>query len=246
MIKAILSCLLAINICIAAHESGHFIAARLYSIPIAKFTIGLPVTPSLLTLKHGETEFSLNLLPLGGYVSLRSDLSPAIAEKRLALAFGGPIASLIFGISLVFFGSVDRFGNVRHSFLYAMEAVVKISKSMWRTLLDTLNFRSSNEIIGFTDILSYSERAATMGFRKYCLFVGTLSITVAIINLLPIPPLDGFHALYAVVEMQVGQISGKIYSFLVTLGILFFIVSIVLNLLSKNKLVGYANEKPEC
>jgi len=52
---------------ILVHEVGHFIAARLLNIEVEEFGFGLP--PKMLTLFRWKgTEFTLNWLPLGGFV----------------------------------------------------------------------------------------------------------------------------------------------------------------------------------
>lgn len=64
------------------HELGHFIAAKLVGINVLEFGIGFP--PRLGRLfRLGETEFTLNLLPLGGFVRpLGEDMiGPASEDK---------------------------------------------------------------------------------------------------------------------------------------------------------------------
>ena len=50
------------------HESGHFLFAKWCGIRVDAFAIGFP--PTLFKKKKGETTYKLNLLPLGGYVSI--------------------------------------------------------------------------------------------------------------------------------------------------------------------------------
>lgn len=67
---------------IIIHELGHFFAARLVGINVLEFGIGFP--PRLTRLfMWGETEFTLNLLPLGGFVRpLGEDMiGPAAGDK---------------------------------------------------------------------------------------------------------------------------------------------------------------------
>lgn len=64
------------------HELGHFVAARLVGINVLEFGIGFPPRVGRLFLL-GETEFTLNLLPLGGFVRpLGEDMiGPASEDK---------------------------------------------------------------------------------------------------------------------------------------------------------------------
>lgn len=54
---------------ILAHEFGHFIVAKWFGMRVDEFGIGYP--PRALTLfKKGETEYTLNWLPFGGFVRI--------------------------------------------------------------------------------------------------------------------------------------------------------------------------------
>src|SRR5215472_7840381 len=53
---------------VIAHEFGHFIIAKRAGIRVDEFAIGFP--PRLFSFRRGETLYSINLLPLGGYVRM--------------------------------------------------------------------------------------------------------------------------------------------------------------------------------
>lgn len=53
---------------VLAHELGHFIAAKRAGIRVDEFGIGFP--PRIFSKKIGETRYSINLLPLGGFVKI--------------------------------------------------------------------------------------------------------------------------------------------------------------------------------
>lgn len=60
--------LAVLSILVLAHELGHFLAAKKAGIKVEEFGFGYP--PRLLSKKIGETVYSLNLLPIGGFVRL--------------------------------------------------------------------------------------------------------------------------------------------------------------------------------
>lgn len=60
--------LLILSFLVLIHEFGHFIMAKLNGVRVEEFAIGFP--PRLFTIKYGETNYSINLFPLGGYVKL--------------------------------------------------------------------------------------------------------------------------------------------------------------------------------
>lgn len=63
--------ILILSILIFVHELGHFVVAKLNGIRVEEFGFGIP--PRLFGKKFGETIYSLNLLPFGGFVKLTGE-----------------------------------------------------------------------------------------------------------------------------------------------------------------------------
>jgi regulator of sigma E protease len=87
------------------HEFGHFVAARLMKVDVDEFGIGLP--PRALKLFHWKgTDFTLNWLPLGGFVRPKGENDPNIEGGlaaanpwvRLGVLFAGPLMNLLAGV----------------------------------------------------------------------------------------------------------------------------------------------------
>jgi regulator of sigma E protease len=57
---------------VVVHEIGHFIMARRGGVEVEEFGIGFPPKAKVLAKKHG-TEYTLNWLPLGGFVRLKGE-----------------------------------------------------------------------------------------------------------------------------------------------------------------------------
>ena len=60
--------ILVLAIIILVHELGHFIAAKKNGLIVEEFGFGFP--PKIFSIKKGGTVYSLNLLPLGGFVKI--------------------------------------------------------------------------------------------------------------------------------------------------------------------------------
>lgn len=60
--------LLILTILVLIHELGHFLVAKKLGIKVEEFGFGLP--PRVWGIRRGETLYSLNLLPIGGFVKL--------------------------------------------------------------------------------------------------------------------------------------------------------------------------------
>lgn len=107
MIK-ILIAILVFGVIIAVHEFGHYIVAKLSDIKVNKFAIGMG--PAIFKFQKGETEYSLRLLPFGGFCEMEgedknSDNKRAFNNKpvinRMAVIAAGAIMNLILGFVLI-------------------------------------------------------------------------------------------------------------------------------------------------
>lgn len=65
---SILILIVSLALLILAHECGHFIVAKKSGVRVDEFGIGFP--PKLCGKKYGETEYTVNLLPFGGFVRI--------------------------------------------------------------------------------------------------------------------------------------------------------------------------------
>ena len=74
IIITILASLLVFGAVIAIHEFGHFAAAKLSGIQVNEFAIGMG--PALWKKIAGGTQYTLRLLPVGGYVAMEGEGSP--------------------------------------------------------------------------------------------------------------------------------------------------------------------------
>jgi regulator of sigma E protease len=100
---------------IILHELGHFVAARIFNVEVEEFGIGFP--PRIITLfEAGGTKYSLNWLPLGGFVRPKGEddpdveggLAAASPWVRIAVLFSGPLMNLLLAVIVyaVIFGQV--------------------------------------------------------------------------------------------------------------------------------------------
>ncbi len=83
MLITILIFLGVLGLLILAHEFGHFLAAKKFKMHVEEFGFFYP--PRLWKFRKGETTYSLNLIPVGGYVKIQGE----DGEKRgEAASFG--------------------------------------------------------------------------------------------------------------------------------------------------------------
>jgi regulator of sigma E protease len=67
----ILAFAFVLGVLIFVHELGHFLAAKRVGIRVLKFQLGF--NPTILSIKRGDTEYSIGALPFGGYVKMAGD-----------------------------------------------------------------------------------------------------------------------------------------------------------------------------
>jgi regulator of sigma E protease len=70
MIIAILV-ILGLSLLILSHEAGHFFAAKAFGLKVDEFGFGFP--PRIAAWKKGDTEYSVNWLPFGGFVKISGE-----------------------------------------------------------------------------------------------------------------------------------------------------------------------------
>ena len=102
--------IIALSIIITVHELGHFLMAKKKGILVEEFGLGYP--PRLWGKKIGETIYSINWLPMGGFVRILGEvLEEKIPQKmkkrslasqslltRAAVALGGVVMNFLLAI----------------------------------------------------------------------------------------------------------------------------------------------------
>lgn len=109
----------ALAFLVGVHEAGHMIAAKLFGMRVEKFSIGFP--PKLFGFTKGETEYSLGLIPLGGFVKISGMVDESFdtanldkepepwefrakpAWQRLIVMLGGIIVNVVTGVIIFIF-----------------------------------------------------------------------------------------------------------------------------------------------
>ncbi len=76
VVITIVSFLAVIIVLILAHEIGHFVTAKATGVKVEEF--GLFYPPRLISIKRGDTTYSLNAIPLGGFVKMAGEEDPEV------------------------------------------------------------------------------------------------------------------------------------------------------------------------
>jgi len=79
MLYSILVFVLVLSVLVLVHELGHFLTARKVGIAVEEFGFGFP--PRAWGIKRGRTLYSLNWIPLGGFVRIKGELGEHAGDR---------------------------------------------------------------------------------------------------------------------------------------------------------------------
>jgi len=178
-----------LSLLILIHELGHLAAARLTSIPVASFSVGFG--PKLWKRRYGHVEYSLRAFPLGGFVAPATDEQEFNAiplRKRLIFFLGGPLANLLVALPILSILNVLAQGLSAYQLLVAPFEQLFAACGQFLGMLPGL-FTHPESLAGVVGIVVTGGHLAEAGLLWD--FALSLSITLALLNLLPIPVLDG-------------------------------------------------------
>ncbi len=102
----ILGFLVILSVLIIVHEAGHFAMAKAAGVKVLEFGLGFP--PRVWGIRYGDTLYSFNALPLGGFVKMVGEEDPtepqSLAGKSVGLRFlvmaAGPFMNALLAVVL--------------------------------------------------------------------------------------------------------------------------------------------------
>ena len=197
----ILITIIIISAAILVHEAGHYYCAKLSGIGIAVFSIGFG--PRLVGYRHNETDFRISMIPLGGYVMPEMDDEDdyfALAPWRRAfMSLGGPFASIGIALLAVFVvilvESDFHFSTV---FYDAFAAFVSLCSFMLKSILGIFN--GSSHLSGIVGMVGAGSGYVANNPLNWLKFFAIINLNLGLINLLPLPVLDGGKIAFCLLE----------------------------------------------
>ncbi|MFZ5644839.1 MAG: site-2 protease family protein [Bacillota bacterium] len=193
--------LLLIGLAILIHELGHFIAARRANIPIRIFSVGFG--PRILGFTRGGTEYRLSLIPLGGYVlpdiEDEGDFFRISVRSRIIMALGGPLANIALGVVCIAWinAAVNGF-SLAGVFVKPFSQAVFLLYQMVAAI--PLLFSQPDQLSGVVGIVAQGGQFIGASLLRGLQFMALISLNLAIINMLPIPAMDGGKILLYLME----------------------------------------------
>lgn len=336
MIVTILCFLLILTVIVSIHEFGHFLFAKKAGIYVYEFSIGMGPRLCKFKRKNDETEYSIRLLPIGGFVQMAGE-TDEVDEKvpkeknmqnktwiqRFLVVIAGIMFNFFLAIVLLFvvglatnspqsttitkevekdspaykaglvdgdrivainnkkinsadrlqlelavlngktaeFKVIDQNNNEKiititpekitegktTSYKYGFGLKTKTHKGIWEAIkyafmkfgslivqmfltiwyLITGKVGLSN-LSGPVGIYSVVEQSAKLGFINVIYLTGYLSLNIGVMNLLPIPALDGGRLLFLIIEKIKGTpLNPKYENLINNIGFLLLMLLIV-------------------
>jgi regulator of sigma E protease len=190
-----------ISLLILIHELGHFIAAKLLDIPIELFSIGFG--PKLWSIRIGQTEYRISALPIAGYVLPKikdfDDFFQINSHKRIFFALGGPAANIILAvICLSFLNAITTNLSFYNILIFPFIQLTTITSQFLSALPALLS--SPDKLSGVIGIVATGGQMVAGDYLNILNLAVMLNINLAVLNLLPILPLDGGKIIFCMLE----------------------------------------------
>ncbi len=220
--------LLFIGIIVLCHEAGHLLIARRTGMKPTEFFWGFG--PEIVAFERNGCRYGIKAIFLGGYVKLHgmtpsSDLPAGVDEAdtyrgathagRLATILAGPAVNLVMAV--IAFAIAARLsgatigGSVLTGFDHLWFVISGTGEALWTwatsmsayvgSVFDTSG--GTEAPVRFMSPVSQAEvtgAAVADGWVTSLRWFGILSCAIGAVNLLPLPPLDGAHAMVAASE----------------------------------------------
>lgn len=110
---SIILTLIIFTLIVVIHEFGHFIVAKKCNVLVEEFAVGMG--PKLLGKRFGETEYTLRILPLGGFCRMsdekpedsnRIGFNDASVVQRIAICITGPLMNFLMAFAIMIIMSI--------------------------------------------------------------------------------------------------------------------------------------------
>ena len=192
---------LLVGLLILIHELGHFLAARWVGIPVRRFSIGFG--PKVWGIRRGGTEYWISAVPLGGYVLLELEDERAYFRiplgRRLVFFLGGPLANLVLPVPL--FAILNVLGGDVSLQAVVIAPVLQTGETLAALLAAIPQlFSRPDAVAGVLGIVVQGGHFVGADLARALRFMVLLSLNLAVLNLLPIPVLDGGKILLLLLE----------------------------------------------
>jgi regulator of sigma E protease len=183
-----------------AQASGIAVGDRIMAVDGKSVRYWEDMTAIIRKRIDGEVRLSVERAGLVKDISIR----PIVRSRK-------DIFGKVSSVALIGVAPSQKIENVRYGFSKSVEMgfkeTVRITvmtfKGLWAIVTGSMSVKES--MTGPIGIFVLTGAMVKLGFVYVLLFVGTLSVALAIFNVLPVPVLDGGHILFLAIEKIAGR-----------------------------------------
>lgn len=222
----IIIAILFFGVLIAIHELGHFSVAKWSNIRVDEFAIGMG--PAFISKKKGETIYSWRAIPFGGFCSFgeddgETDDPRAFVNqpkwKKVLVLIAGSFNNFVLGLLIIFIlvlcwniGEASLWVIARHSWNVTIDLCKLVWESLGMLVGGQVGINDLSGPVGIVDAMTdVAADAPTIAdaVSNLAYFGAFIAVNLAIMNMLPIPALDGGRVFTLIISGIIEAITKK-------------------------------------
>lgn len=240
-------------ILIVPHEFGHFIMAKTLGVKVNEFAFGMG--PAIFKKQGKETLYSIRIFPIGGYCALEGENEDtgdprAFNSKpgwvKIVILVAGVVMNVLTALLIVFCllmyiriaakaqgnEAVAGMGPIQILLSSFTDSFVVVGR-MGGVIFDSLRQLVSGsagiqDFSGPVGIVSAVNESASQGVMYFLILTAMMCVNLAIINILPLPALDGGRILFVIIRKVTGKmISDELEGRIHMIGMLLLLALII-------------------
>jgi membrane-associated protease RseP (regulator of RpoE activity) len=242
-----------IFVIIVLHEGGHLLMAKKYGVRVNTFSIGfgpriigvkfykgqiswrignkLP-TNTKVWFRKDNTEYRLAPIPFGGFCSLEGEMVSTgkpyeLASKpfgqKLQIVLAGVTMNFITGLLVLFGIAIKNLGfieGIKNTIIMIYQTIVSFWVGIYLLCIGQTGITKASEV---------NQLMSNLSIEYILAYFGVFSVLMGIINLAPIPALDGSLPFLWVIEKLTGGKASKLLQIIWFIGfVLLMILQVII------------------
>ena len=214
--------LFMLTVLVVVHEFGHFIVAKRADIYVIEFAIGMG--PMLFSHQGKETRLTIRALPIGGFCRMwgeaessgdgladeavsgpnlpanRSFMHSSKGRKMLVL-LAGPAMNFVLAVLTMMAVYLLEGHGAASAIKGAFASVAQFTTAIYQSFRMIFAGQAGlNDFAGPVGLVGMVGSFYRYGLRAMLSFTAFISVNLGVLNLLPLPALDGGQILIAAIE----------------------------------------------
>ena len=226
---------------ILIHEFGHFISSKVLGVKVNEFSIGMG--PALFKRQKGETLLAVRLFPIGGYCALEGETSEDVeADKidprsflnqpffnKVIILIAGSFMNVLFCVILL----VGVYLSLGVPFIASVKSSLALTGYLGASIFQGFKLIfsgavSKDDVMGIVGMASLVSEQAKTGLLDVTYLMAMLSVNLGIMNMLPIPALDGGRIFILILKkLSGGRITDKAEAIINLIGMVLLLILMV-------------------